>query len=437
MRSHPNHRALLAACLLAGLHTGGARARPAQGNAPWTTLLVTAADPASEREAARVHRIGRLNLERTRSLVFVDLDAALVGRKPDGDPLAAARELFHKGQRSYDNLELRQAVGLLRGAVAELNRQLGFLDDLELFTDIHVYLGAALELLGQKEEGREVFRRLLLVNPDAEFDPLVFPPALAAVFKQVRGQVARAGTGSWNVEASPGGAEVWVDGVYRGISPVRVLDLAEGGHLLQLLRRGHRRFGGVFDVVADSEELIRHELEPLAGLERLRQFSGRLVEQLATSDYPPAAHDLLGWMQVDRLFFLAVEKVRDAVVVRAHYFDRKARRRIKAREKSFDPLDDAFPQQLDLFFTSLYMDVDGQAIAATKADAAPAGIPAPPLPEDRGDHDADAGASGGVWTSWWFWTIAGLVVAGGTGLALALTLDPDQGPVDGEVVFRF
>jgi hypothetical protein len=149
---------------------------------------------------------------------------------------------------------------------------------------------------------------------------------------------------------------------------------------------------------------------------------------------------LLGWLNADRLIFLVVETRGDVLVVRAHYFDREARRCIKAREKSFDPLDEAFGQRLDLFITSLYMDVEGQEIATAGTVKPPVALPVPPLPEDledNNDGDKRSASSGGVLTTWWFWTVAGLVVAGGTGLVLALTLEPDQRPTDGEVVFRF
>lgn len=428
---------MVAAWLVAGLPSGTARARPGSKSIPWVSLLVVAADSSSEQEAARVYRIVRVNLEQTRTLVFMDADGILADREPDADPMATARALFEKGRRAYDNLELAQAVKLLRKADAELERHLDRLDDLELFTDIHIYLGAALELRGEQQKGRAVFRELVVINPDAELDPVVFPPALAAVFKQVRSQVARAGTGSLHVEAT-GGTEVWIDAVYRGISPVHVDNLVEGRHLLQLIRRGHQRFGGGCDVLAGTEELIQKKLQPLPGWARLRRLGARMAESAGT-DFPTAAGELLAWLKVDRLIFVAVEVLRDSLVVRAHYFDGHARRCLKAREKSFNPLDDAFEERLELFITSLYMDVGGEEIASAGGRDQPVapGVPLPPPTEEQGDRDGKEQSDGGIWTSWWFWTVAGVVVAGGTGLALALTLGSGHPPADAEVVFRF
>ena len=59
------------------------------------------------------------------------------------------------------------------------------------------------------------------------------------------------------------------------------------------------------------------------------------------------------------------------------------------------------------------------------SDPVPGGIE----PEPESDES--------VWTSWWLWTVVGVVVGAGTGVALGLTLGGDGASDTADVVFRF
>jgi hypothetical protein len=419
-------RAYLALALAVGIWLTS-HAGPAWGQTPSATLVVVAGDPGAEAPAARVFRTARENMRRARPFTYKDADLVL-GRPEDSSAPSRAKELYRKGREAYDNLELELAVKLLRMAARDLDARMDEVMDHDLLTDVYIYWGSALVLSGNKKQGEKIYRRLLVLHPDAQLDSMVFPPSLAATFNRIANEVQNSATGGLRVDPSTLGAEVWVDGAFRGIGPVTLERLVEGEHIIRLVRRGHRNWGRKKSVHANSQEVIRQGLKPLPGFERLNGLGVQLADAAGSETYPRAAGELMDWMGVERAFFILVESGTEGLAVRAYYYDRLSQSRLKAQKKVFDPGDPSFDDMINLFCTTLYMDVSGQVIAGTGKSA---GVGT----EVTGYREEEKGES--IGSSWWLWTAIGVVAAGGVGLALYLILGGEDDPGEGEVIFRF
>jgi hypothetical protein len=284
-------------------------------------------------------------------------------------------------------------------------------------------------LSGKKKPGEKIYRRLLVLHPDAELDPMVFPPSLAATFSRIAKEVQRSGTGGLRIESATPGAEVWVDGIFRGISPVLLESLVEGQHIIRLVRRGHQSWGRKKRVHIDSQEVIRQGLESLPGFERLKALGVQLAGAAGSESYPEAAGELMDWLGVERVFFFLVGTQAGGFNVSAYYYDRHSQSCLKAQKKIFDPKDPSFNEMVNLFCTALYMDVSGQVIAETE--------PPPATGTEITDFREEARDDDSIVSSWWLWTAIGVVVAGGVGLALYFVLGGEEGPGEGEAIFRF
>ena len=394
---------------------------------PSATLVVVAGDPGAEAPAARVFRTARENMRQARAFTFKDADIVL-GRPEDSPGPSRAKELYSKGREAYDNLELELAVKMLRMAARDLDARMDEVLDRDLLTDVYIYWGSALVLSGKKNQGEKIFRRLLVLHPDAQLDSMVFPPSLTATFNRIANEVQRSATGGLRVDSSTLGAEVWVDGIFRGISPVTLERLVEGEHIVRLVRRGHHNWGRKKTVHANSQEVIRQGLKPLPGFERLNGLCVRMSDAAGSETYSQAAGELMDWMGVERAFFILVETGAEGLVVRAYYYDRISQSRLKAQKKIFDPADPSFDDMINLFCTTLYMDVSGQVIAG-------AGQSTGVETEITGRREEENGDS--IVSSWWLWTAIGVVAAGGVGLALYFVLGGEESPGEGEVLFRF
>ena len=112
-------------------------------------------------------------------------------------------------------------------------------------------------LQGDAAAARSSFDKALALDPGFRL-PADAAPRARKVFDDVAkaGQGNGQGNGQRNGEltvyASTGAAEVWVDGVMRGATPLTV-DVPVGRHLVRVHRDGYRAWGGAFDVKRNAE----------------------------------------------------------------------------------------------------------------------------------------------------------------------------------------
>lgn|GEM_PF-1655917 len=403
---------------------------------PRASLVVQALDSGAEREAIRLYRLLSEQLRQERTLRLAPLEAVVDPRPSDDGPAARAEALFSQGKRAYDTLELEQAAQLLGRAAATLEASPDAVER-ATYEKILTYLGASLVLLERSRQAKDAFRRLLLCNPRAELDPVVFPPNLGEVFRRVAAEVRRAPKGSLRIEPSPAGAELWVDGVAQGVAPARVAELVSGAHLVQLRRPGYRPYGAWVRVRARAETRHQAELDLIPGSgARLRELVRRLGDEAPESTYPQVVDELLGWFGADRLFFLRVGGAAPRLRVQAFTYDGSSHLRLREVVEELDATPEGFAERLGLFLASLLEEptvvAHGSAETAHDVPVLPpvADLAVEPAPEEPEGEDS-------VWSSWWLWTCIGVVVVGGLAAGLALGLPGESSPSGAEVVFSF
>jgi len=294
--------------------------------------------------------------------------------------------------------------------------------------------------VGDKAAGRQIFDKLLVINPAAEINPMIFPPSLVKAFKQERQKLGREAKGSLDLASTPAGAAVWVDGRPQGFTPRHLTGLTPGTHMVRMARLGYRSAGGLVAVPAGGQHRYAQTLVGLAGAERLRFLANRLAKAVERDRYPTAVDEALRWAKADRLFFLIVQALPETIRIEGYYFDGLASQRLEARRVDLASSASDFDARAEAFFKGLYQEnVPARPADLTWVDldtdpdraAMPGGEPAPSPGGEEPDRDES------IWTSWWFWTVVGVVVVGGAGVALGLTLGTGEQPNTGDVTFRF
>ena len=419
-------------CLLLLGGSGSAYAQANRDGSPRAVLLVHAVDDASQADASRLFSIWRKSLVESSGLEYRELDNLLSKPPSVSADWERARELVARGRKAYDNLELDQAIRLCRKALKALESDLGRPMDAALYTEILTYLGASILLTGNERGGRKVFGRLLMFDPAFALDPVVFPPSLAEAAKQEGKKAARRPEGRLRVESEPAGAEVFLDEKPVGLSPVSLSTVKRGPHLLRLVRRGYASAGKFVNVAAKPVR-AKLTLKPLKGLARLDSITASLSVEAERVTYPQGAEQLIAWAEADRLFFVLVERRRAFIDVLAFQYDGLASHRISAQKKTFEAIGADLETQAGLFFTGLLLKADAQTLAGDvnvdPVDGVGGSDPDPVGIEPESDES--------VWTSWWLWTVVGVVVGAGAGVALGLTLGGGGVSDSADVIFRF
>lgn len=416
--------------LALGLGWAGPTARAQDGRVepPRAVLLVEPASPAAAEEAARLRPVLVATLDRSAELDRVPLEAVLAPEAEAEPPAAPMASLVEKGRAAYDNLELDRAVRLLERALAAAERNPADPIDPAIYRRGLTYLGASRVLTGDMAGGRRAFRRLLAFDPEAELDPMVFPPSLVETFGQVAAKVRQLGTGSLRVASRPAGARVWIDGRERGRSPLRVTGLPGGPHRVRLTHRSHRSTGRMVQVQPGQQAAVDLQLTPYPAYGRLRTMLSRLLADVDAHEVPPVVDGLLDWLGADRLLLVVVAATDAEVELRAYHWDGIAGQRLHAQRLRLASGGAERDERVGRFFAAVL--ADPTRIGAGGSGGAGGG-------DGGGDGGGVERDSGSIWTAWWFWTAVGVVVAGGVGTALGLTLGGGGQDDAASVVFRF
>jgi hypothetical protein len=343
---------------------------------------------------------------------------------PDADSgIQAARSLLAQGEDLYMAFKFGSAAEILSKSADLFTDSLARLstEDLPLLYRARLLAGLSWFEAGKTDVAKDSFVRLIVIRPDFEPDPTLVSPKAREVFRQALADVRNAGLGSVEVRTEPDGAEVFLDGVSRGRSPITITPLPGDKHYLRVTLPGYATHLEEFEGRPPERVLKEIKLKPTL----TRTALGRLM-QAARQGRPPemAAADLDLIVRTARL---------DSVVLVGI-----------GRQ----------PEKADLLVTLLRFSATGRSHAATTtqpgnitgqlASQLTGGDPAAGLPsrvdfsaallglgpdwasEKTGEEDE----GGGLLTRWWFWTgvavLAGGLTAGTVWLASSGTDDPDR-----------
>lgn len=192
----------------------------------------------------------------------------------DAYALGSARDRVKEAQVLYDRAELDQVVPLLDEVVEDLGVGLAYATNARDLRDALVLQGMALQGMGNADGARGAFRRAATLDVSAELDPVNYPPAVVALYEDVRTQLQALTPATLNVSASTE-ATVSLDGRTLGTAPIKGLELVPGEHYLLVRAPDGAASFNVLDVSA-GQQVVRNELLERHGVgEAKADASGR------------------------------------------------------------------------------------------------------------------------------------------------------------------
>lgn len=263
-----------------------------------------ASDPELDAEAVAAGIALRRILESDPAREPVDLGALAQGEarcrraKKAGELLARALE-------QLDRLKDRAALASADEAIealedADLTRDFGLLLDGLAVRALALYTG------GNKAAMREELAKLYALKADYELDPDRAPPDVPPEVAAARAQVSRGPRATLEVTSEPVPAEVFVDGVFRGIGAVAVPDLAPGRHYVALRALGYDLAQQAV-LAAPGKVAVQLTLRPAAEERGLLD----LMEGLRKSSPPGAAGSgaaLARWASAGEVLVVALRR---------------------------------------------------------------------------------------------------------------------------------
>jgi len=210
----------------------------APAGAPTLAPVAVGADAAgkaafTQLQSAAAAAIARSRFNPADVVYALDPDRAAARSRSRNDAEVALAD----AEKAYNDLDTQRAAKLADAAAK------GFLQaDLSQawagYVRARVLKLACLAANGQAKPARAELERLLAIAPDADLPTAQFAPDLLALARRARAAATHA-DGKLAVKSTPDGAEVWVDGKRRGVTPVTIRGLGPGDHLLTLRLPGY------------------------------------------------------------------------------------------------------------------------------------------------------------------------------------------------------
>ncbi|RKG80578.1 PEGA domain-containing protein [Corallococcus terminator] len=207
---------------------------------PRIAVVAIPLDPSLEGEALKLSHWAEQAVARSGRLELVRLTDALdaTGASAREAKAVEGNAAYKEGAKAYDELDTVKALQSFDKAVrayeqADLSRAFA------LLSRARVMKAASQVANGENKAAELEMRAVLAVDPRAQFNPNFFPPEeVAFVEKERKAQLAGA-EATLSVRTQPVAAQVFVDGAFRGVSPVTLTGLTRADHYVTLVAPGY------------------------------------------------------------------------------------------------------------------------------------------------------------------------------------------------------
>jgi hypothetical protein len=298
--------AVVALCASLALAADAEEAAPAAAAPLKLTLMPFAALSSDVPQRAGVKASGMLMQEfkNGEGLQLIDT------RKKDApdanaDALAQARKDVEAAKDLRARRKFRLADEALAKALAGMRASAASLTDLSEVIDAYALAAAVQFNTGRDEEGAKSLATALALAPERPL-PLASTSALfSKVVDDARKALKDGPKGTLQVETSPAGAALLIDGVALGGSPLLVKDVPPGLHFWRATLPNGEVVGGTVEVAAGKQAKA-------SGTSSSKDPESRLLAQLAQNKLDPelmaAAKEHAAATQADLVVFGALSK---------------------------------------------------------------------------------------------------------------------------------
>jgi len=315
-------------------------------NVAFATRIVPVVRPVgagSDKAAAFIGYYTRYYLTEDGRYDVVEVNSALGGSDVDQalKAFSEADELVQKASAAYETLDLDPAVEYLANAVSRYEKHAANLIDVKEVASALMLLGAVHILRGEEKTGTDRLAQSVSLYPSVEPDPKIFNPSMRQLFQRTHDLVVGATKGSLSVTSNPNYAELYVDGVFRGVTPTAVPQLSPGRHYVRLVKDGYRPWGDVVNVVSNREVSHNGVLKPLKRFEEFDRAAASTFNTMRSradssdDSLDGSATKLQQLLGADHLFAIEVKVDGDHVKLIAAQLDLRAGKRIKVVPHSF------------------------------------------------------------------------------------------------------
>lgn len=232
---------------------------------PRATVVVPVRDGNADRQSHDLTLALRDALQRDATLHLLNAglveaivqyhDLAHAGRADTPDPVDA---LVAEAKSKFLRFDTRGARVAAERAVAAAEQQADGGGQL-----VEALLTMAMTHQAMHDQARvaQILQRVARIAPTYALDPAHYPPSVVAAFRAARSALAAQGTGHVRVESAPPTAQVTLNGVSAGVTPLDLHELPAGRYRIGLTANRYRSITEDVAVRAGATTTVHRKLQ--------------------------------------------------------------------------------------------------------------------------------------------------------------------------------
>ncbi len=319
-----------------------------------------------------------------------------------------AEAFYNAGVNALDEGDAEDAQEQLQSAAAMMEQDYAVLRDRSQYPTLLLQLGVAAARAGHRPAALAAFQKAIVFRAKPETVGML--DAEAALFEEAGQAVDKLALGAVFIETVPPNAEVYVDGRFRGVSPVTVAGLSEGRHLVALYKAGYARHTKAVEASSTGLSSAEVVLEPARRKPQYDQLRANLATEVDSAG-ADGVHAVGALLFTEVALVIRSTGAGASKQVELFLFDVASQRLLNSIKRGVDwssKNNDAVEAMV-----ARLVDIDyATALGGVTTGAA---------------TGAEAEEESSIVEQWWFWTIIGAVVVGGTTAGVVVALQ-DNGP---------
>ena len=335
------------------------------------------------------------------------------------DALIRAKEHYYNFEYDEAISQAIKAINIMEAAPEKISEHGELLRD--------AYIVAAIVEKSQKgHEGdaKKYFRRALIIDPHFQLNEKAFSPSMVELFNSVKKDVSAFPAGTINIDTDPKVAEVYINGILKGVTPLNISGLPEGSYRILIKTNKYRPVEKQVIINAGGVSKIRQKLWWEGGIQNL------LTSKETARDEIKEGIRISGLLRAQKVVMLDADED-------AHGSGEIAIRMIDGEYKAghnpiiirYAAARKTLASDLNVAASELASQARADIIKNSQRHIDPDGIGDPVLLGSRGREFISVPA---------FWAVVGgALAASAGGAAAAVAMDGGGGPATGSVSVQF
>jgi hypothetical protein len=240
---------------------------------------------------------------------------------------AAQAELNTQVNAAFSALNTKDFGGARQVLAGIEERMLGMpaSDDRVFLARFYKAYGCALVGSGLAPEGSARIKTSLFLFPEQSIDEYGYSIETRDAFLQAKREIEDVPTGGLDLNTAPAGAEVFVDGQFAGVSPLKLDRLAMGNHAVRVAAPGFEQRFQVVPVASGARAPVVVQMTPAPFQRDLDAPTAHLM----TADTPAAAAPDLAALKAalgaDELAFVVLSEEPDGFAAKGFYANKEGK----------------------------------------------------------------------------------------------------------------